>query len=125
MQIGFVSKTLRSAANSDALWEKFLPSNCEILSSLSFSSKKELSLSLCNNPDLIHNNKKLGCGRETNTAAVCLQPDKELGRVIGGVTCMRRPNRRNDGRLEIELGEYFNHCHASARSQKWTHCSRD
>ncbi|KAH9755363.1 F-box protein PP2-B15 [Citrus sinensis] len=57
-----VSSTLRSAAKSDVVWEKFLPSDYQDLvsrsiTSLKFSSKKELYLRLCN-PTLIANGRK-------------------------------------------------------------------
>lgn len=57
-----VSSTLRSAANSDVAWEKFLPSDYQDLisrsiTSLEFSSKKELYLRLCN-PTLIDGGRK-------------------------------------------------------------------
>ncbi|XP_042516849.1 F-box protein PP2-B11-like [Macadamia integrifolia] len=61
-----VSPVFRSAANSDSVWEKFLPSNIhQILSSSSvspslptFSSKKQLFLHLCDNPLLIDRGTK-------------------------------------------------------------------
>ncbi|XP_042502881.1 F-box protein PP2-B10-like [Macadamia integrifolia] len=57
-----ISSVFRSAADSDSVWERFLPSNYrQILSSSSvlsaspsvFLSKKELFLHLCDNPVLI------------------------------------------------------------------------
>ncbi|XP_043722219.1 putative F-box protein PP2-B12 isoform X1 [Telopea speciosissima] len=61
-----VSSIFRSAANSDSVWEKFLPSDIhKILSSSvspsslpNFSSKKDLFLYLCDNPLLIDNGSK-------------------------------------------------------------------
>ncbi|XP_042517514.1 F-box protein PP2-B11-like [Macadamia integrifolia] len=61
-----VSPVFRSAANSDSVWEKFLPSDIhQILSSSSvspslptFSSKKQLFLHLCDNPLLIDGGTK-------------------------------------------------------------------
>ncbi|KAJ4955312.1 hypothetical protein NE237_012095 [Protea cynaroides] len=60
-----VSSIFRSAADSDSVWESFLPSDIQlILSSLvspslpNFSSKKEQFLLLCDNPLLIHNGSK-------------------------------------------------------------------
>ncbi|KAK9215638.1 hypothetical protein WN944_007643 [Citrus x changshan-huyou] len=57
-----VSSTLRSAAKSDVVWEKFSPSYYQDLvsrsiTSLKFLSKKELYLLLCN-PTLIDNGRK-------------------------------------------------------------------
>ncbi|KAJ4969518.1 hypothetical protein NE237_016219 [Protea cynaroides] len=60
-----VSSVFQSAADSDSVWERFLPTDYQqILSSLVspfpfvFSSKKELYLYLCNNPVLIDNGTK-------------------------------------------------------------------
>ncbi|XP_043722222.1 F-box protein PP2-B10-like isoform X4 [Telopea speciosissima] len=61
-----VSSGFRSAANSDSVWEKFLPSDIhQILSSSvspsslsNFSSKKELFLHLCDNPLPLDNGSK-------------------------------------------------------------------
>lgn len=56
-----VSKTFESAVKSDIIWEKFLPAEYESLipPSRSFSSKKELYFSLCNDPVLIDDDKKV------------------------------------------------------------------
>ncbi|KAB1219764.1 hypothetical protein CJ030_MR3G005773 [Morella rubra] len=60
-----VSTTFRSAAESDSVWDRFLPPECWSLmsrsvdsSSLRFSSKKELYLLLCDRPLLIDGGKK-------------------------------------------------------------------
>ncbi|KAM3682950.1 hypothetical protein ACB098_12G110000 [Castanea mollissima] len=60
-----VSPIFRAAAESNAVWERFLPSDYQAiiarsssLDSLNFSSKKHLYLSLSDNPILIDNNKK-------------------------------------------------------------------
>ncbi|PPS04671.1 hypothetical protein GOBAR_AA15988 [Gossypium barbadense] len=55
-----VSTAFNSATESDAVWESFLPSQYQALipSSLSFSSKKQLYLSLCENPLLIEAGRK-------------------------------------------------------------------
>ncbi|XVF06945.1 hypothetical protein REPUB_Repub06bG0095000 [Reevesia pubescens] len=59
-RLSLVSTTFKSGAESDAVWESFLPSDYKALipSSLSFSSKKELYLSLCQNPVLIDGGRK-------------------------------------------------------------------
>ncbi|MBA0630075.1 hypothetical protein Godav_002207 [Gossypium davidsonii] len=59
-RLSLVSTALNSAAESDAVWESFLPSQYQELipSSLSFSSKKQLYLSLCENPLLIEAGRK-------------------------------------------------------------------
>ncbi|KAK7285840.1 hypothetical protein RJT34_20622 [Clitoria ternatea] len=61
--LSLVSSTFRSAAESDVVWEKFLPSDyLSIISQsstpLSFSSKKHLYLQLCQNPLLIDAGEK-------------------------------------------------------------------
>ncbi|KAK7278269.1 hypothetical protein RJT34_23295 [Clitoria ternatea] len=64
-KLSLVSSTFRSAADSDAVWDKFLPSDINTLisqssssSSLSVQSKKHLYISLCQNPLLIDDGKK-------------------------------------------------------------------
>ncbi|KAM1144996.1 hypothetical protein ACFX2B_033331 [Malus domestica] len=59
-----VSKSFMSAANSDAVWDKFLPpdipsilSHASSSSSTSSSSKKKLYLTLCENPVLVDDGK--------------------------------------------------------------------
>ncbi|CAN1858911.1 Putative F-box protein PP2-B2 [Linum perenne] len=58
-----VSSSIRLSANSDAIWERFLPSDySEIVSrmdlKLKFSSKKELFFELCH-PHLLDGGKKV------------------------------------------------------------------
>ncbi|KAK5795173.1 hypothetical protein PVK06_036431 [Gossypium arboreum] len=59
-RLSLVSTVFNSATESDAVWESFLPSQYEALipSSLSLSSKKQLYLSLCENPLLIEAGRK-------------------------------------------------------------------
>ncbi|XVF30375.1 hypothetical protein REPUB_Repub16aG0052000 [Reevesia pubescens] len=59
-RLSLVSTKSKSAAESDAVWESFLPSHYQTLipSSLCFSSKKQLYLSLCQNPVLIDGGRK-------------------------------------------------------------------
>ncbi|ESQ33083.1 hypothetical protein EUTSA_v10004855mg [Eutrema salsugineum] len=54
-----VSKTFKSAVNSDIIWEKFLPPDYPSLipSSRIFSTKKELYFALCNDSVLIEDGK--------------------------------------------------------------------
>ncbi|KAJ4722947.1 F-box protein [Melia azedarach] len=64
-RLSAVSPAIRSVANSDAVWEKFLPSDYQLILSDSVSpfssslltslSKKELYFHLCHNPVLINN----------------------------------------------------------------------
>ncbi|XWS57475.1 hypothetical protein CRYUN_Cryun09bG0177100 [Craigia yunnanensis] len=61
-RISFVSSIIRVSANSDHVWEKFLPSDYQdilskLLHPLVYSSKKELFLRLCN-PHLIDGGNK-------------------------------------------------------------------
>ncbi|XP_065848183.1 putative F-box protein PP2-B12 [Euphorbia lathyris] len=59
-----VSSAFKNAAESDTVWEKFLPSDYQMILSgsnspvLSLLPKKQLFLSLCNNPILIDNGRK-------------------------------------------------------------------
>ncbi|KAL6146898.1 hypothetical protein ACLB2K_057574 [Fragaria x ananassa] len=59
-RLPLLSKIIKSAAESDAVWNKFIPpethtilSRSNSLSSSPLKSKKELSMSLCDNPVLI------------------------------------------------------------------------
>lgn len=56
-----LSKTFEWAVKSDTVWEKFLPSEYSSLipQSRAFSSKKELYFSLCDDPFLIEDGKKV------------------------------------------------------------------
>ena len=59
-RLSLVSTTFKSAAQSDTVWESFLPSGYQaLIPSSSFSSKKELYLSLCENPILIDGDRKV------------------------------------------------------------------
>ncbi|KAM3377450.1 F-box protein PP2-B10 [Capsicum galapagoense] len=63
-RVSLVSKSLQSAADSDSVWEKFLPSDYQSIISGSvtpipdFASKKELYVYLCHNPILIDAGRK-------------------------------------------------------------------
>lgn len=62
--LSLVSSSFRSAAQSDVVWERFLPSDLHAMVSqsskpLSYSSKKELYLHLCHNPLLIDGGQKV------------------------------------------------------------------
>ena len=60
-----VSPMFRAAAESDAVWDRFLPSDYKAIiarsssSPLNFSSKKQLYLTLSDNPILIDDSKKV------------------------------------------------------------------
>ncbi|RYQ91342.1 hypothetical protein Ahy_B09g097242 isoform B [Arachis hypogaea] len=60
--LALVSSTFRSAAESDSVWDRFLPSDYNDIVSQSTSSscrsKKQLYLSLCENPILVDDGKK-------------------------------------------------------------------
>uniref|UniRef100_A0A2P2M949 F-box protein PP2-B10-like n=1 Tax=Rhizophora mucronata TaxID=61149 RepID=A0A2P2M949_RHIMU len=68
-RLSAVSSTFRSAADSDAVWERFLPPDYRSIlsrsaggSSLlasSSSSKKRLYFSICDNPILLDDGKKI------------------------------------------------------------------
>ncbi|KAF5743773.1 putative F-box protein PP2-B12 [Tripterygium wilfordii] len=64
-RLSLVSPIFRSAAESDSVWDSFLPADCQSLISLSsspnlvsYGSKKELYLSLCEKPLLIDDGAK-------------------------------------------------------------------
>lgn len=59
-RLSLVSTLFKSAAESDTVWAKFLPSDYQniVPESPSVSSKKDLYLSLCENPVLIEDGKK-------------------------------------------------------------------
>ncbi|KAJ4957119.1 hypothetical protein NE237_013902 [Protea cynaroides] len=64
-RLSVVSSFFRSAADSDSIWERFLPFDMQLILSssvshslLNFSSKKEQFLHLCDNPLLIDNGTK-------------------------------------------------------------------
>ncbi|KAJ4955796.1 hypothetical protein NE237_012579 [Protea cynaroides] len=64
-RLSVVSSIFRSAADSDSVWERFLPSDMQLILSSSvspslpnFSSKKQQFLYLCGNPLLIDNRAK-------------------------------------------------------------------
>ena len=61
-----ISPIFRAAAESDAVWERFLPSDYQAIiarssssSSFNYSSKKQLYLTLSDNPILIDDSKKV------------------------------------------------------------------
>ncbi|KAJ7978223.1 F-box protein PP2 [Quillaja saponaria] len=63
-RLSLVSKIFRSAAESDAVWDQFLPSDYQSIISrsssslLATSSKKDLYFCLCDNPIIIDDGKK-------------------------------------------------------------------
>lgn len=59
--VASVSKTVKSAAESDLVWEKFIPPEYSSLVPLSvdFSSKKEMYMSLADDSVLIDDGKKV------------------------------------------------------------------
>ena len=65
-RLGAVSHIFHAAAESNAVWERFLPSDYQAIiarssssDSLNFCSKKQIYLSLSDNPILIDDNKKV------------------------------------------------------------------
>ncbi|KAK6915262.1 Phloem protein 2-like, partial [Dillenia turbinata] len=76
-RLSAVASNFRSAADSDGVWETFLPSDYRLIisravdsSSLDFSSKKELYLHLCDSPLLIDGGK-LSFWLEKQTGKKC------------------------------------------------------
>ena len=71
-----VSSIFRSAAESDAVWERFIPSEClSILSSRSCPSKKDLYFSLCDQPLLIDEGRKVIYYRQWTAFAWLIELD--------------------------------------------------
>ena len=70
--VASVSKTVKSAAESDLVWEKFLPPDYSSLvpRSLDFSSKKEIYLSLAYDSVLIDEGKKVETSIESDSKNV-------------------------------------------------------
>ncbi|KAJ4779544.1 F-box family protein [Rhynchospora pubera] len=73
--LSLLSSSFRSAADSDAIWERFLPSDYASLLSravqpVEYASKKELYLRLCDHPLQIDGGK-LSFGLEKSTGAKC------------------------------------------------------
>ncbi|KAJ4804747.1 F-box protein [Rhynchospora pubera] len=73
--LSLLSSSFRSAVDSDAIWERFLPSDYASLLSravqpVEYASKKELYLRLCDHPLQIDGGK-LSFGLEKSTGAKC------------------------------------------------------
>ncbi|KAJ0092000.1 hypothetical protein Patl1_25949 [Pistacia atlantica] len=125
-----VSIVFKSAADSDAVWEKFLPSDYREIISGSASplllttnlSKKDLYLHLCHNPIIINNGTMGFLFRAETLNAGSGRPYKNLGVYLEGIDNGERRNvyldpprntpklsqKRGDGWMEIEMGEFFN-----------------
>ncbi|KAG8501757.1 hypothetical protein CXB51_004697 [Gossypium anomalum] len=76
-RLSLVSTAFKLATESDAVWECFLPSQYQALipSSLSFSSKKQLYLRLCENPLRIEAGRKsFWLERESGKTCYMLSP---------------------------------------------------
>ena len=63
-RLSLVSQLFRSAAESDTIWERFLPSDYESIvaqspSPLNYASKKALYLALADRPLIIEDGKKV------------------------------------------------------------------
>ncbi|KAJ3691109.1 hypothetical protein LUZ61_020273 [Rhynchospora tenuis] len=74
--LSLVSSSFRSAADSDAIWERFLPSDYASLLSravepVQYASKKELYMRLCDCPVQIDGGK-LSFGLKKSTGAKCI-----------------------------------------------------
>lgn len=86
-----VSKGLRSAADSDTVWDKFLPSDLlEIVSKsvspVVYATKKELYFSLCRSPILINAGKLRFCVEKKSGKKCYMVGAKELGIIWCGDT---------------------------------------
>ncbi|XP_021909574.1 putative F-box protein PP2-B12 [Carica papaya] len=75
--LSLVAKVYKSAAESDAVWERFLPSGYETMipESLLHRSKKEIYLSLCDNPVLMeHGEKSFSLEKQSGKKCYMLSP---------------------------------------------------
>ncbi|KAK6161782.1 hypothetical protein DH2020_005163 [Rehmannia glutinosa] len=156
-RLAVVSKGYKSAAESDAVWDKFLPSDFAQIVSTSvspvvYSTKKELYFSLCHSPILLDAGKlyweKVLHGRSKGAHNFLgrhlmvlgmdiisrLKPKDLMGSKFvndeadsdavkrAGILHLQRSNarqgsqqqtgqlpvRRNDGWMEIEMGNFYN-----------------
>ncbi|RWW33230.1 hypothetical protein GW17_00002052 [Ensete ventricosum] len=119
-----VSRLFRAASSSDGLWNRFLPSDIdEILpravAPIEFSSKKDLFFRLCD-PILIDGGNKLeedsggfqspvqeasiSIGAHVSETRAILKP----GRRRTTDPTIQVPRTRDDGWMEIEMGEFLN-----------------
>ncbi|XP_043722227.1 F-box protein At2g02240-like [Telopea speciosissima] len=119
-----VSSVFRSAANSDSVWEKFLPSDIhQILSSSvspsslpNFSSKKELFLHLCDNPLLIDRGIKT-FGLEKCSGKKCFMIGEKGLTVVWGDTPRYWKWRSDPESRFSEVAELVNLCWLEIRGK--------
>ncbi|KAF2316825.1 hypothetical protein GH714_042166 [Hevea brasiliensis] len=105
-RLALVSKTFRAAANSDSgrnCCLRIVMKSSHFYHSL---QRKSSFFSLCNNPVLMDDAKKRFQLAYLEVKELVQQQSVRRSHMLS----MRRPYRRSDGWLEIELGEYFNQC---------------
>ncbi|OMO72885.1 hypothetical protein COLO4_27415 [Corchorus olitorius] len=110
-RLSVVSTVFKSAANSDAIWERFLPSDYHAMipSSLCFSSKKELYFRLCDNPILIDGGRK-SFSLERGSGKKCyMLSARELSIVWSDTPTYWRWGSTPESRFE-EVAELLNVC---------------
>ncbi|KAI3439373.1 uncharacterized protein J3R85_004788 [Psidium guajava] len=62
-RLASVSRIFKSACDSNAVWDSFLPPDCRLMVSRDVSSLKELYFSLCDDPVLIGDGKRVSLPR--------------------------------------------------------------
>ncbi|MBA0852647.1 hypothetical protein Goshw_007987 [Gossypium schwendimanii] len=117
-RLSLVSATFKSASESDAVWESFLPSDhqASIPSSLSFSSKKELYLSLCENHILIDGGRKSLQLERVSGKKVYMLSARDLFIVWGDTPTYWRWISIPESRFE-EVAELINVCWLEIRGK--------
>ncbi|KAL4318888.1 hypothetical protein GQ457_18G010170 [Hibiscus cannabinus] len=116
-RLSLVSTTFKSVSESDAVWERFLPSGLNLIpSSLSCSSKKQLYLSLCENPLLIHGGRKSIQVERGSGKKVYMLSARDLSIVWGDTPTYWRWISIPDSRFE-EVAELVNVCWLEIRGK--------
>ncbi|KAJ4969259.1 hypothetical protein NE237_015960 [Protea cynaroides] len=121
-----ISSVFRSAVDSDAVWERFLPSDYQQILSSSvypfpfvFSSKKELYLYLCDNPVLIDKGTKTFALDKSSGKKCYMIGAKELSIVWGDTPTYWNWRPFPESRFS-EVAELLNVCWLEVRGRMET-----
>ncbi|KAJ4943999.1 hypothetical protein NE237_000167 [Protea cynaroides] len=121
-----VSSIFRSTADSDSVWERFLPSDIQLILSSSvspflpnFSSKKEQFLHLCDNPLLIDNGTKTLALEKCNGKKCYMIGAKELSIAWGDTPMYWNWPSRPESRFS-EVAELLEVCWLEIRGKMET-----
>ncbi|KAK8657028.1 hypothetical protein V6N13_098962 [Hibiscus sabdariffa] len=116
-RLSLVSTSFKSVSDSDAVWERFLPSGLIPSSaSLCCSSKKQLYLSLCENPLLIDGGRKSVQVERGSGKKVYMLSARDLSIVWGDTPTYWRWISIPDSRFE-EVAELVNVCWLEIRGK--------